>query len=81
MATVNCVKCGLERDAMANPPFRPGTKLSDLGKELYIVGVITVMVFSERIYSVRFVGDSGYVVTYRQVDPLFTIDLSDPENP
>lgn len=26
-------------------------------------------------------GDTGYFVTYRQVDPLFSVDLSDPENP
>jgi uncharacterized secreted protein with C-terminal beta-propeller domain len=35
----------------------------------------------ERIYAVRFEGDAGYVVTFRQVDPLFTVDLSDPAAP
>ncbi len=35
----------------------------------------------ERIYAVRFFGDKGYVVTYRQMDPLFTLDLSDPATP
>jgi uncharacterized secreted protein with C-terminal beta-propeller domain len=35
----------------------------------------------ERIYAVRFLGDTGYVVTFRQVDPLYTIDLSDPRAP
>ena len=35
----------------------------------------------ERVYSVRFAGDTGYVVTFRQVDPLFTLDLSQPERP
>ncbi len=35
----------------------------------------------ERIYSVRYVGTRGYVVTYRQVDPLFVFDLSDPTKP
>jgi uncharacterized secreted protein with C-terminal beta-propeller domain len=35
----------------------------------------------ERIYAVRFLGDVGYVVTFRQTDPLYTVDLSDPENP
>ena len=29
----------------------------------------------------RFIGDTGYVVTFRQTDPLYTVDLSDPENP
>ncbi|HID43276.1 MAG TPA: hypothetical protein EYP30_05785, partial [Archaeoglobaceae archaeon] len=35
----------------------------------------------ERIYSVRFIGDKGYIVTFRETDPFFVIDLSDPENP
>ncbi len=35
----------------------------------------------ERIYAVRFFGDQGYVVTYRQMDPLFTLDLADPARP
>lgn len=35
----------------------------------------------ERIYSARFMGDTGYFVTYKQVDPLFSVDLSDPKNP
>jgi len=34
MATVHCVKCGLDREGMANPPFRPGTKLAELGAEV-----------------------------------------------
>ena len=35
----------------------------------------------ERVYAVRFVGDTGYVVTFRQVDPLYTLDLSDAGAP
>ena len=35
----------------------------------------------ERIYSVRFIDDVGYVVTFRQVDPLYTVDLADPSTP
>jgi uncharacterized secreted protein with C-terminal beta-propeller domain len=35
----------------------------------------------ERIYSARFMGDRGFVVTFRTVDPLFALDLSDPRNP
>jgi len=35
----------------------------------------------ERIWSARFVGDLAYLVTFRNMDPLWTIDLSDPENP
>jgi hypothetical protein len=35
----------------------------------------------EQIYAVRFIGDVGYVVTFRLIDPLYTIDLSDPTDP
>ncbi len=35
----------------------------------------------ERVYAVRFIGDAGYVVTFRQVDPLYVIDLSAPSRP
>ena len=35
----------------------------------------------ERIYAVRFIGDRGYVVTFRQTDPLYTLDLADPAHP
>jgi hypothetical protein len=35
----------------------------------------------ERIYAVRFIDDTGYVVTFRQVDPLYTVDVSDPATP
>ena len=51
------------------------------GTELQIVGSIEHLAPTERIYSVRFMGDRAYVVTFRQVDPLFAIDLSDPTSP
>jgi hypothetical protein len=35
----------------------------------------------ERIYAVRFLGDLGYVVTFRRIDPLFVVDVSDPAKP
>ena len=35
----------------------------------------------ERIYAVRFIGDRGYVVTFRETDPLYTLDLADPARP
>jgi uncharacterized secreted protein with C-terminal beta-propeller domain len=45
------------------------------------VGQVSGLGRDENIYAVRFVGDQGYVVTYRQVDPLYVIDLSDPTSP
>jgi hypothetical protein len=35
----------------------------------------------ERVYAVRYVGNAGYVVTFKQIDPLYTLDLSNPANP
>ncbi|HVF05685.1 MAG TPA: beta-propeller domain-containing protein [Frankiaceae bacterium] len=45
------------------------------------VGRLTGMGRGERIYGVRFQGDLGYVVTFRQTDPLYVLDLSDPLRP
>ncbi len=46
-----------------------------------IVGSVDNYADNERIFSARFVGDRGYVVTFRQIDPLFSFDLSDPAAP
>ena len=51
------------------------------GKTMATVGQVDGLGHGQRIYSVRFAGDVGYVVTFRQVDPLYVIDLSDPTNP
>jgi uncharacterized secreted protein with C-terminal beta-propeller domain len=45
------------------------------------LGQVTGLGVTERIYAVRFIGDVGYVVTFRETDPLYTIDLSDPSDP
>ena len=52
-----------------------------LDGELKETGKITDLAPGEKVYSVRFMGDVAYFVTFRQVDPLFSADLSDPENP
>ncbi len=44
-------------------------------------GFLTGLGKTEMIYSVRFDGDVGYVVTFRRTDPLYAIDLSDPTTP
>lgn len=49
--------------------------------KMNLKGKIEGMAPNERIYSVRFMGDKGYVVTFRTVDPLFVIDLKDPTKP
>lgn len=57
------------------------TVLATNGSGLIPVGQVSGLGTGQKIYSVRFVGDTGYVVTFRQVDPLYTIDLSNPTAP
>lgn len=52
-----------------------------LNKDLQLIGKLEDLAYDEQIKSVRFMGDTGYVVTFRNTDPLFTLDLSDPTNP
>lgn len=52
-----------------------------LGRNLAIKGKIEGLAEGESIYSARFLGEVGYFVTFRQTDPLFAVDLSDPEHP
>lgn len=52
-----------------------------LDSNLELAGKIKGLAEGERIYSVRFVGEKAYVVTFKQIDPLFSIDLKDPYNP
>ncbi|MDD1767223.1 MAG: beta-propeller domain-containing protein [Methanomassiliicoccales archaeon] len=52
-----------------------------LDEDLNVVGSLQDLAPGERIYASRFVGDTLYLVTFRQVDPLFVIDLGDPSNP
>jgi uncharacterized secreted protein with C-terminal beta-propeller domain len=51
------------------------------GGALAEVGRLAGLGVDERIFSVRFIGDLGYVVTFRQIDPLHVLDLSDPAAP
>jgi uncharacterized secreted protein with C-terminal beta-propeller domain len=48
---------------------------------LETVGQVAGLGIDEQIYAVRFVGDAGYVVTFRQTDPLYVIDLREPAQP
>lgn len=52
-----------------------------LDENLKIVGEIRDLAEGERVYSARFVGKTGYFITFRQVDPLFSVDLFDPAAP
>ncbi len=61
---------------------------ADITNSLYILdsnleelGRIEGLAKGEQVYSARFMGDTGYFVTYKQIDPLFSVDLSDPKHP
>jgi uncharacterized secreted protein with C-terminal beta-propeller domain len=57
------------------------TVLEERDGELVEIGMVDGLGKGEQIYSVRFIGDAAYVVTFRQTDPLYTIDLADPTSP
>jgi len=52
-----------------------------LDSEMKISGSVRDLGKTEKIYSARFIEDKGYIVTFRQTDPFYVIDLSDPKNP
>ena len=52
-----------------------------LDESLNIIGNLENIATGESIYSVRFMDSMCYVVTYKQIDPFFVIDLQDPTNP
>lgn len=52
-----------------------------LDEDLDIIGEIQGMGIDEEVYSVRFMEDTAYVVTFRRIDPFHVIDLENPEKP
>lgn len=63
---------------------RTGLKYNNLyilNSALKITGKIADLAPDEKIFSARLSGDVGYFVTYKEVDPLFAVDLTDPNNP
>ena len=67
--------------------FRIATTTSEannlyiLNDKLEEIGKIEGLAQGESIYSVRYMGDKAYVVTFKQTDPFWVIDLSDVKNP
>ena len=52
-----------------------------LDEEMDIIGKLEELAPGESIYSARFMGEKAYMVTFRKIDPLFVIDLSNPKEP
>jgi uncharacterized secreted protein with C-terminal beta-propeller domain len=55
--------------------------LSERSGRLVVTGSVGNLGKGERIYSVRFLGPMGYVVTFRELDPLYVVDLRKPSRP
>jgi len=78
-----------EGDAVAVPaaPVAPAQSESMItvlgldGRALVPAGEVRGLGKGEQIQAVRFLGDKGYVVTFRQTDPLYVVDLSEPDRP
>jgi uncharacterized secreted protein with C-terminal beta-propeller domain len=71
--------------ATSNQPWDQTSKSEStvyvLDESLHEIGHAGGLGKGERIYAVRFVGPTGYVVTFRQTDPLYVLDLRDPGSP
>lgn len=89
--TFSPVAIGIEPAAVSTSPAaqasnpEPNTNsvytLVQDGAALKIAGRVEGLAPNETIYSARFIGPRGFLVTFRQVDPLFVLDLSDPSDP
>ena len=55
--------------------------LNTEGTQYDVIGHVGGIAEDEQIWSARFVGEKAYIVTFRNIDPLWTIDLSEPTNP
>ena len=72
---------GLTDEAESEPERKESNSLYILDEKLEELSRIEGLAEDEIVYSARFMGDTGYFVTFRQMDPLFSVDLSDPEKP
>ena len=80
VTTVNSYEYVDDHGMVSSNNFKQYNCIYALNDNLEIVGKLENLAEGERVYSVRFEGTTGYFVTFRQVDPLFTVDLSEPEN-
>lgn len=72
---------GLWLSGLNMPTSNSANDVYVLDGSLKTIGSLTNLGLQERIYSARFIADKGYVVTFRQTDPFYVIDLKDPKNP
>jgi uncharacterized secreted protein with C-terminal beta-propeller domain len=67
----------------SEPPaeFNAVYVLVEVDSALQVVGAVENVAPNEQLHSARFIGERGFLVTFRRIDPLFTLDLADPANP
>ncbi|MCD9024962.1 beta-propeller domain-containing protein [Cohnella silvisoli] len=68
-------------DTWASGEGKSSNNLYMLDEQMKTVGTLANLAPGERIYSTRFMGGRAYIVTFRNVDPLFAIDLRNPAKP
>ena len=72
---------GYFRVATTTREGTPRNHIYILNMSLNVTGSLEDLAHGETIYSARFMGERGYLVTFKKIDPLFVIDLKDPYNP
>lgn len=72
---------GEDSSIAANTLVTQKNSIYILDMDMKIIGSISDFGINEQIKSVNFSGDTAYVVTFRQTDPLYAIDLSNPHSP
>lgn len=72
---------GYFRIATTSQKQQSSSNIYVLNMDLTVIGKLENLAVTETIYSARFMGDKAYLVTFRQTDPFFVIDLSNPAEP
>lgn len=73
-----------QQAADESPPAEPYNAVYVLGQNeaaLDVIGSVENIAPGERIYAARFLADKGFLVTFKQIDPFFVVDLADPASP
>ncbi|MGH4121316.1 beta-propeller domain-containing protein [Clostridium sp.] len=70
-----------KQNSSVQPENQISNNLYVMDKEMKVVGKLKGLANGEQIYSVRFIGDRAYIVTFMLMDPLFVIDLKNPISP
>lgn len=72
---------GFEESDEIEEPANHVYVLEDAGEGLEVVGHVDGIAPGEQIMAARMMGEKGYIITFEQIDPLFTLDLSEPTDP